>query len=109
MTTTTLTRREADPAEHHMSGIESMSLAIRIAQRAVVADLQSEACCVYADGVAWYDTRRMVDVREHAPEVIDMATEAITWGLDTGLLIQHPDPAQPWLLRVATSRHGGTP
>jgi hypothetical protein len=41
----------------------------------------------------WYDSRPMLDPREHSQEVIDMATLAIEHGLERGLLQRHPQQA----------------
>lgn len=75
--------------------------AIRIANDAVVADVQTNcpaqrsACGRYT----WYDVRPMLDEREHSPPVLDMAREALDYGLGTGVLVRHDE--QPHLVRVA--------
>jgi hypothetical protein len=38
----------------------------------------------------WYDTRPMVDEREHSPEFIDMARLSLDHAQSTGLFVQHP-------------------
>jgi hypothetical protein len=41
----------------------------------------------------------MLDEREHAPQVVDMAREAITYGIDAGLLVRQEE--HPHWVRVA--------
>jgi len=82
----------ANPAdEPHL-----IHLACEIANRAVVADIESECHRVQLDGRAWWDTRPMTDQREHSPEVIDMATQAIQFAVGAGLAGLHPQ--RPYLL-----------
>jgi len=75
---------------------EQRSLATAIAERAVVADIESEGVRVHLDGRTWWDTRPMTDPREHAPEVIGMADEAIRYAVGSGLASVHSN--QPYLL-----------
>jgi hypothetical protein len=74
--------------------------AISIANRAVICDIESEGHLVVEDGIRYYDVRPMTDPREHGPENVDMATEAITYAVSAGLVVAHPDPERPWLVRV---------
>ena len=68
-----------------------MTQACILANRAVIADLEQHCPRVdMADGCAWRDTRPMLDPREHAPEVLDMATQALDYAQACGLLVQHP-------------------
>jgi hypothetical protein len=46
----------------------------------------------------WYDTRPMLDPREHSGPVLDMHAELLQFGQDTGALVRHP--SQPHLLRA---------
>jgi len=64
--------------------------AFHIADRAVVCDIESECPSVARDGWMWRDLQPMLDANEHAPEVIDMARQAIDYALHRGLLIKHP-------------------
>lgn len=71
----------------------------RLADQAAVCDIQSESHgYVDADGRRWYDTRPMLDPREHADEVIDMARVAIDYALHRGLISRHP--VLPHLVRM---------
>lgn len=68
-----------------------IALAMRIANRAVVTDIECGAHCVdIGDGLRWWDIRPMLDDREHCSESIDMAAEAIAYALDSGVVLQHP-------------------
>lgn len=74
--------------------------ATQIADRAVVADIESEG--VHICGcTGWYDIRPMVDEREHSPQCIDMNKLAIDYALMRGLAVRHTQHAH--LLRI--TRH----
>ena len=73
-------------------------LAREVASWACVSDIELHAAPVMLDGVRWYDTRPMVDPREHSPECIDMGEKAITLALGFHLAERHPE--HPHLLRV---------
>ena len=51
----------------------------------------------------WYDTRPMLDLREHSPTYVDINAEAINFALQVGLAAQHPQ--RPYLLRLVHGRH----
>lgn len=92
------------PPEFHVVGhftendLRLMALAKTIANRNVIADIEEHCPRVnLGDGGTWRDTRPMVDPREHAPEVIDMATQALDYATGTGLLARHPE--KPYLVR----------
>lgn len=74
-------------------GLENATLvaqAFRLANRAVVSDIQTEGIKVrQPDGSTWWDTRPMVDPHEHDPIVIDMAQQAIDYALAAGLVVRH--------------------
>ena len=78
-------------------------LAVRIADRAVVADIQSFGVAVRSGGLRAWDCRPMVDAREHCEEVVDMAREAIVYAVARGLAVVD-DPAQPYVLRIDDKR-----
>ena len=68
--------------------------AFSIANRAVREDLDNYAVPAT---VEWsgaparcWDTRPMLDPREHAPEAIDMATDALGFAERSGLIERHP-------------------
>lgn len=68
------------------------------AAAAVVADLELFCAEVTLDGVRWYDTRPMLDPREHSPECIDLGEKAVTLALGLHLADQHPQ--HTYLLRL---------
>ena len=82
------------------------SSGLTIAKRAVVADIETNGVLVATDEPGrWYDTRPMLDLREHSPEMVDMLTEALAFAVDTGLARTHS--ALPHLVRI-TSAGGAT-
>lgn len=85
---------------------EQAGRARRLAEWYVVSDI--ELSCPLAqtseDATFWYDTRPMLDEREHSPEFIDMSTEALTYALEAKLFVQHA--TQPHLVRYVR-RHAG--
>jgi hypothetical protein len=64
--------------------------AFAIADAAVVSDVETNAVLVggLSDGRRLYDVRPMLDPREQPPEVIDMAQQAVNYGLARGILAQ---------------------
>lgn len=77
-----------------------ISAAFAIAADAVVTDIESEAHAVILPRSIhrWWDVRPMVDPREHAPEIVDMARRAIDYALTAGLAERHP--TEQHLLRI---------
>lgn len=79
--------------------LQHLEHGLEIANRAVVCDIESECVRVdMGDSLRWYDTRPMVDPREHSPDCIDMATQALHYGEQAGLIERHP--AHRHLVRV---------
>lgn len=66
---------------------------LRMLDEYIVADVECAGPPIHLpDGSrCWYDVRPMLDEREHSPEFIDTAREAIAWGLHRRVLRQHPD------------------
>lgn len=87
------------PVPQHL--YDRLHAAIRIANQAVVADIETTCPALRSPcgRFSWYDTRPMLDEREHCAAVVDMAREAITYGVDTGLLVRHDE--HPHWVRVA--------
>lgn len=80
------------------SMVENLAASMaRIADRAVIADIEAEAIRVGARGDRTYDVRPMLDEREQPPEHIDMFSEALAYALMRGLVTQGD---QPWLVRI---------
>lgn len=72
---------------------------LHIGNRAVIETVESEGVRVdLPEGGRWYDVRPMLDPREHSPQVIDMAVEAISYGEAMGLLHRHA--SQRYLVRI---------
>lgn len=87
------------PVPQHL--YQRLQAAIRIANQAVVADVETNCLALRSPcgKLTWYDVRPMLDEREHSPPVVDMAREAITYGVDTGVLVRHDE--HPHWVRVA--------
>lgn len=78
-----------------------MARAFRIANQAVVADIQCNAIHTKVEDTVWWDTRPMLDPREHAPQVLDMALLALDYAVLSGLAARHQD--HPYLLRITAA------
>jgi hypothetical protein len=74
--------------------------ATQIADRAVVADIETEAVHMASlpGRPSWWDVRPMLDEREHSPLCIDMATQALQYALMRGLVVRHEEQAH--LVRI---------
>lgn len=85
--------------------LEAMHVSTRrVLRRYLHADLETGAVATRLLDASgrhgrWWDVRPMLDLREHAPEVVDMAREALAVGMAHGLLVAHP--AHPHCLRLA--------
>lgn len=66
------------------------SLAFRLADRASISDIEMYAtrCGVDAQQRPIYDTRPMIDRREHCDDTVEMAMQAITYAASRGLIRQ---------------------
>ncbi|MBK8772766.1 MAG: hypothetical protein IPM06_20380 [Rhizobiales bacterium] len=73
---------------------DMLNALVDVATGAITADIQSECQRTTAPGEPggrlWWDTRPMVDEREHAPEVVAMATRALALGAEMGIIHRHP-------------------
>ena len=83
-----------------MSAAGLACIAMRIADAAVVADIESYGVPI---GGRVYDVSPMLDPREHAPQVVDMAREAIDYALERGLVQRLPQDGH---LRVVGADRG---
>jgi hypothetical protein len=73
-----------------------------VARDAIIADIQTECAKAAAPGEAaadWYDTRPMLDPREHAPQVLDMAARALALADAMRIITRHPHAQH--LVRIA--------
>lgn len=64
----------------------------RVAARAVIADIETEATALEVDGDTrrWWDLARMFDDTRHPAELIEMHHESITYAIGAGLIEQYP-------------------
>lgn len=81
---------------------EQIRLAHQLADAWAVSDIECNSVSTELDGARWHDTRPMTDPREHAPEVVDMATAALAYARLRGLVQAHPQHAH--LVRITTRR-----
>lgn len=72
----------------------------RMAVRALVETIESECPRVRLAGHSWWDTRPMVDPREHAPQVIDINAEILDLALTMGVIVRHTQPDLQHIVRV---------
>ena len=73
---------------------ETMRSAVPIADRACIADIETE-CARHTDGAGriWWDIRPLTSQHEHSPEVIDMNTQGLAYAQHRGLTQPHPTHA----------------
>lgn len=72
---------------------------IRIADRAVITDIETEAIRVGPSSARTYDVRVLLDEREQPAELVDMYSEALAYALARGIVVRESE-AQPWLVRI---------
>lgn len=79
--------------------VQMLQIAMRIANRNVVADIETNALRVFPHLAGrWYDTRPMLDPREHCGPVLDMLTEALAYAEQAGLVRRHA--TERWLVCI---------
>ncbi len=85
-----------------VNAIRLAELAHQLADRAVVADIESEGH-PHTDehGRKWYDTRPMLDERELPPDFVEMNRQALDYAHQRGLVSPHPEHAH--LVRITRS------
>lgn len=85
-----------------LSNTQLIQQAFALANCHVVADIQTNCVPVrQADGQLWYDTRPMLDPREHCAQVLDMATQALAYAQASGLIERAPQA--PHLVRLTAA------
>ena len=72
-----------------MTDAELDRLAHQIAADAVRCDIECHALLTVCGQQKYWDTSSMLDVREHAPEVIDMMVQALHYADARGLIQRH--------------------
>lgn len=70
-----------------------------LAAAVVRSDIESFGIKERIASLTWWDTRPMVDLREHSPHMVDMANLAIGYAISTGIAFPHPQ--RPYLLRLS--------
>lgn len=81
--------------------VKRIRSAFKLADRYAVSDIETQAVSLRGpDGTRWYDTRVMLDPREHEPRSLDMAQDAIEYAIERELATRHPE--QPHLLRITS-------
>ena len=83
-------------------GMEMAFTMQRIADRAVICDIESEGVAEGPRHLRCYDIRPMLDAREHSHEVVDMFSEALAYAIARGLVLM--DEARPGFVRIVA--HG---
>ena len=78
---------------------ENAALERKLVRKYVAEDIETACDPIVLAGVTWYDTLPMLSPDEHSGEVIDMAAEALTYALASGLVIRHHNV--PQLVRFA--------
>jgi hypothetical protein len=81
-----------------MTPIQAAELAHQIADRACIADIETEAVPTCVDGMGWLDVRCMLDRREMCDQAVEMNTQALSYAQWRGLFVCHPD--HPYLVRI---------
>lgn len=89
-------------ATEHMGRDELITLGLTLAIRFAVSDLELNALRTKTDEPGWwYDTRPMLDPREHCGQAVDMAVETLRFGEAAGAFLRHP--TQRHLVRILVS------
>ncbi len=88
---------------------EIVRLGIANADRLVLADIEDLPAVQLPgdpDQNRWHDTRPCLDPREHAPQVLDMWTQALQYAGLRRLIVRHQQ--HPHLVRVARQGAGSS-
>jgi hypothetical protein len=77
------------------------STAVDLANQLAVTDIECHGHLVAFDEPGrWYDTRPMLDEREHPPQVLELMSKALAFALASGAARRHS--SLPHLVRVNT-------
>ena len=83
-----------------------LKAAFAIANESAIECIESEAVRIdLGDGLRWYDTRPMLDPREHCAESIDLMTRRLQYAEASGLVTRTGD--REWLVCLATTAATG--
>jgi hypothetical protein len=80
------------PDNSHSSA-QSHDRVMRLLDQFIISDIEANAVHVEGLGLPgerWYDVRPMLDLREHCPELVDMAQLGLEQGLRRGVLVSAP-------------------
>lgn len=78
---------------------ETLASAFAIASRAVICDIECEGIRIGPAHDRTWDVRPMLDEREHSPEFVDMAREAVAFALAMRLAVVD-DASHPHIVRI---------
>ena len=76
-----------------MTPAQLVGLAHRLADRFVIDAIAAAGVPEALQGRRWYDTRPMLDPREHSGPAIDQAQEVLRYAHERGLISPHPEHA----------------
>lgn len=85
-------------AEERLKVLNTITTSFQMATDLATMTIESEAHPVELDGYRWYDTRPMLDARQHAPEVIALHVRDLDFAFSVGLYRAHNE--QPHLVRA---------
>lgn len=75
--------------------------AVDLANQLAVTDIECHGHLVATDDPGrWYDTRPMLDPREHAPQALELMSKALAFALASGAARRHS--SLPHLVRINT-------
>lgn len=94
---------------HMQVPTEHLRMAFTLANHKVLQDITSGSVPVWLDWpgrsrIRAFDTRPMIDPREHCNDVLDMAAQALCYGEALGLFERHP--VQRYLVRLVEPIEG---
>ena len=76
---------------NHKTMIDLANMAFRLANRTVVAEIESEAVRVKEDGITYWDIRPMLDPQRLSAEEVALNTEALRFAALSELVSMHPE------------------
>lgn len=82
-----------------MTPIQLADLAHQLADRACIADIETQAQrCPRVGAVQWYDVRNMLDPREQPDDFVEMARQALAYAEARGIILRNS--SDPHLVRI---------
>jgi hypothetical protein len=86
------------PTSNAEQAANIVKAAFLLANRATVAEIESNAVRCKQDGTTWWDTRPMLDPAQRCDAALSHAADHVAYAVATGLATQHPEHAH--LLRL---------